>query len=63
MKDYQFEQVKLGDGKVVWQIPEEKLEMLRVDALWANYPLNVTDVRVVPVTSLFKSGQFIDQSR
>jgi hypothetical protein len=63
MQDYQFEHVKLGDGKVAWQIPEEKVEMLRVDALWAEYPLDITEVRVVPVSSLFRIGQFIGESR
>jgi zinc protease len=59
LKGYQLEQVKLPDGKMVWQIPEEKLEMLRLDALWANYPLNVRTVRLVPVSAVFKTGEFI----
>jgi zinc protease len=63
LQEYQLEQVKLADGKVVWQIPDEKVEMLRVDALWAHYPLNISTVRVVPVTSIFRTGQFIEESR
>lgn len=61
LADYQLEQVELSDGVKVWQIPEEKIEMLRVDALWAHYPLklNPDAIRRVPVTSLFRTGDFI----
>jgi zinc protease len=61
LADYQLEQVELEDGTSVWQIPEEKLEMLRYDAMWANYPLNIDTVRRVPIGSIFRTERFIDE--
>lgn len=57
--DYEFPQAKRADGTVEYQIPEEKREMVDRDALWAAYPLNIQSVRVVPVRSIFRTGEFI----
>jgi zinc protease len=57
-EEYEFPQVKKADGTVEFQIPAEKREMVARDALWAAYPLNIGSVRLVPVNTLFKTGQF-----
>ncbi len=59
--DYEFKEVTLDDGTKVWQIPEGKFDMLRTDALWANYPLNIepSALSEVPASSLFKTGKFV----
>lgn len=53
-QEYEFTQAKLPDGTTVWQIPEAKVPMVQLDAAWANYPLNVQDVRVQHVKEMFK---------
>lgn len=55
---YELQKVTLDDGLVVWQIPEGKLEMLREDGLWANYPLNIDSVRQVGVDEIFETSRF-----
>jgi zinc protease len=57
-KEYLFEEVKLPDGKHAWQVPDEKVEQLRLDGAWARQPLGIEEVKVVPVTEVFKSGGF-----
>lgn len=59
LEDYELKKVTLEDGLEVWQIPESKLDMLREDALWANYPLNIDRVRQVSVEKIFETGEFI----
>ena len=58
---YQLEQVTLADGKKVWQVPDEKIDMLRLDGVWAHYPIDAREVRVVPVTSLFRTGKLVTE--
>ncbi|MDX1584748.1 MAG: insulinase family protein, partial [Thermoanaerobaculia bacterium] len=59
LEEYELQKVTLDDGLEVWQVPESKLEMLREDALWANYPLNIELVRQVSVEKIFETGSFI----
>jgi len=46
-------QIDVKDG--VYSVPQEKLDLLRRDAVWAHHPLglNGRDIRVVPVERLF----------
>ncbi len=59
LADYELQKVTLEDGLEVYQIPESKLEMLRGDAMWANYPLNIDNVRKVSVEKIFETGEFL----
>ena len=59
LEDYELKKVTLEDGLEVWQVPESKLEMLRGDAMWANYPLDIRDVRRVNVEKIFETDAFI----
>ena len=59
LADYELQKVTLEDGLEVYQIPESKLEMLRGDAMWANYPLNIDHVRKVSVEKIFETGEFL----
>jgi len=52
--DYEFTQAKLADGTVVWQVPEAKMPMVQLDAVWAGTPLDVRDVEVVNVKDMMK---------
>ncbi|MDQ3281724.1 MAG: insulinase family protein [Acidobacteriota bacterium] len=52
--DYEFTQAKLPDGTTVWQVPEAKLPVVQLDAVWAAYPLNVEDVQVMNVSEFMK---------
>ncbi len=53
--DYQLESVE-KDGVKVWQIPEKKLEILRMDKVWEEHPLNIgaKHIRLVFARELFK---------
>jgi zinc protease len=51
--EYEFTQAKLPDGTTVWQIPEGKVSTVQLDAAWANYPLQIRDVRTAHVNDLF----------
>ena len=53
-QEYEFTQAKLADGTTVWQIPEAKVPTVQLDAVWANYPLNVRNVEVRHVKDMFK---------
>lgn len=55
--DYQIE-VDSSGPVPVYRVPENRLDLIRRDALWANYPLQLPAHRVylVPVTSLFETG-------
>lgn len=57
--EYQLKEVELEDGSKVWQVPEDRIETLRRDAVWAAYPLRLDTVRVVDVDQLFETGAFI----
>lgn len=60
-EDYQIDVVRRG-GKKVYQVPEEKLELLRRDAAWAHHPLELKagDVRVVPAERMFETAALPD---
>ena len=53
-QEYEFTTAKLADGTTVWQIPEAKMPTVQLDAAWAHYPLNPTNVRVINVSEMFK---------
>ena len=55
---YEIERADLGDGRSGWTVPDDKVEMLQLDAVWAHYPLSLDDVRKLSVESLFRTGQF-----
>ena len=59
LKDYEIKKVAAKGAPAVWQVPEDKLEMLRLDAQWANYRLDVDSVQKVPVGAVFKTGDFV----
>lgn len=52
--DYQID-VAVKDGRAVYEIPEDRLETLRLDAVWAHHSLGLERgrVRIVPVDRLF----------
>ena len=52
---YQIEAVE-KDGVKIWQIPEKKLEILRMDKVWEEHPLNIgaKNIRLVFARELFK---------
>jgi zinc protease len=53
-QDYEFTTAKLPDGTTVWQVPQAKLPTVQRDAIWAAYPLDVRDVRVMNVNEFLK---------
>ena len=53
-QEYEFTTAKLPDGTTVWQVPEAKLPTVQLDAVWAAYPLEVRDVRVMNVSEFLK---------
>jgi len=53
-QEYEFTTAKLPDGTTVWQVPEAKLTTVQLDAVWAAYPLDVRDVRVMNVNEFLK---------
>ena len=53
--DYQID-VKEEGGQKVYTVPETKLDLLRRDAAWANYWLDISKVRIVPAGKLFETG-------
>ena len=55
--DYQLKKVGRKGGPAVWQVPEDKLDMLREDAQWADYALDLVKVEKVGVDQVFKTGQ------
>jgi zinc protease len=57
--EYQLRQVELEDGSTVWQVPDDRIDTLRRDAVWASYPLDLETVLVVDVDQLFETGRFI----
>jgi zinc protease len=61
--DYRLESTELDDGTTLWEVPENRLETLRLDAVWAHHRLDVDPdrVRLVPVRALFESRDFIDE--
>ena len=63
--EYRFETVELEDGSQALQIPLDRLETLRLDAVWAHHPLGIDPdrVRVVPVDAMFESRAFIDPDK
>lgn len=63
--DYRLAEVELEDGSMVWQVPEERIDTLRVDGAWAHTKIGVDPdrVRVVPVDALFETRDFIEESK
>ena len=57
--EYQLAEVELEDGSKVWQVPQDRIETLRRDAMWAAHPLRLDTVRVVDVDQLFETGRFV----
>jgi zinc protease len=59
-EDYRIETEEV-DGKLVYHVPEEKLEILEKDAVWSHYWMGLerSRIRVVPVESLFETGAFV----
>lgn len=56
-EDYQID-VSSAGGRRVYSVPEDKLEVLRRDAVWAHHPTGLTPARVraVPSEKLFESA-------
>ncbi len=57
--DYRIDIVEEA-GVTLLKVPEDKLDVLRLDAVWENYDLRLEAerVRVVPVEALFETGEF-----
>lgn len=55
--DYQID-VKEEGGRKVYTVPEGKLELLRRDAAWANYWLDIPRerIRIVPAEKMFETA-------
>ncbi len=55
--EYQID-VKEEGGAKVYTVPEAKLELLRRDAVWAYYPLNIPRdrIRIVPAEKMFETA-------
>ena len=55
--EYQID-VKEEGGVKVYEVPEAKLELLRRDAVWAYYPLNIPRdrIKIVPAEKMFESS-------
>lgn len=55
--DYQID-VKEEGGQKVYTVPETKLELLRRDAAWANYWLDIPRerIRIVPADKMFETA-------
>ena len=53
--------VEEKDGAKLYRLSEEQLEILRRDAVWEAYPLEIRSekIRVVPVERLFETGDFV----
>jgi zinc protease len=58
-KDYDFTTAKLSDGTTVWQVPEAKLPTVQLDAAWAHYPLEITNVRIGHVKDMLAVGRML----
>ena len=54
-EEYQLEVDRTGT-LAVYHIPENRLDLLRRDAVWAYYPLELSSVRMVPASSMFERG-------
>lgn len=55
LTDYQIDFME-KDGMRIWQIPENKLEVITKDRLWEEYPLNVeaAQIQVIEPTVFFQ---------
>lgn len=55
--DYQID-VKEEGGQKLYLVPEPKLELLRRDAVWAHYPLEISrqDIWIVPAEKMFETA-------
>lgn len=59
--EYQLAEVELEDGSLVWQVPADRIETMRRDAIWASCDLDLDSVRVVEVRQLFEGEEFITE--
>jgi zinc protease len=59
-REYQLETTE-KEGKKLFLVSEDWLDILRKDAAWESYPLNIArdHIRIVPVEKLFETGVFI----
>jgi zinc protease len=59
--EYQID-VKEEGGAKVYEVPEAKLELLRRDAVWAYYPLNIPRdrIKIVPAEKMFNTAALPD---
>jgi len=57
--EYQLAEVELEDGSMVWQVPQDRIDTIRRDAIWASYRLRLDSVEVVDVGQLFETGEFV----
>lgn len=59
-EDYNLDVIE-EEGTNVYQIPEDKIEILKMDAVWAHYLTGIVreQVTVVPSEALFETGAFI----
>ena len=57
--EYQLAEVELEDGSMVWQVPQDRIDTIRHDAIWASYRLRLDSVEVVDVKQLFETGAFV----
>lgn len=60
LEDYRVATIE-QEGQKVYAIPLDKLEMVRKDAVWSSYPLDIPreNIRIVPVEQVFETGDFI----
>ncbi|HVT42805.1 MAG TPA: pitrilysin family protein [Thermoanaerobaculia bacterium] len=63
LADYQIDRVTLPDGRIVWQVSEDRLETIRLDAVWANYPLDIRRVEIIPVAAVFREGRLFGPAK
>lgn len=56
-EDYQIDTIE-KEGQKIYEIPENKLELLYLDAVWAHYPLAIPSnrIRIVPVKKMFETA-------
>ena len=62
-EDYRID-VEESDGTKIYDVPQDKLDILRKDAVWAYHPLRLDAdrIRVVPVEALFETRAFVTET-
>lgn len=63
LEDYQVTKLE-RDGQTLYEISEDRVRILKRDAVWENtrLQLDAARIRVVPVESLFESGAFVTEA-